>query len=249
VSPTLACARRSAAIKLQALFWLHPEWWTIGLAGGAWTVMLLHARQKSGHGVHNGMTFLEEIAYWMLMVAAMMLPLLTDTVRFTASASLWARRHRAIAGFVLGYFGPWLVLGIVAATLRQTTWTHTYAAPALGFAAAALWRRTVAYKRAQTACHRTWPIAPVGWRADRDCLRFGSFIGFACTRTCWPLMLACGFAGHSLIAMSGGMVVGFVDQWWYRYRRRRRSPALGTLAMAGYYAVLAVRELGPALGV
>ena len=45
--------------------------------------------------------------------------------------------------------------------------------------------------------------------------------------------------------MTGGMVIGFVDQW--RYRRRRRSPALGgTLAMAGYYTVLAVLELGSA---
>jgi Predicted metal-binding integral membrane protein (DUF2182) len=245
VKALLAGASRSAGIKLQSFLWVHPEWWTVGLAGGAWAVMLFHAGQSSGHGVRHVMTLVEETGYWMFMVAAMMLPLVTRPVRFTAAASLWARRHRAIAGFVLGYLAPWLALGLVAATLRQASWTHTYAAPALCFAAAALWRRTVRYKRALAACQRTWPIAPLGWRAHRDCLRFGSFIGLACVWTCWPLMLACGFAGHSLLAMTGGMTVGFVDQW--RYRRRRRSPALGgTLAMAGYYTVLAALELGSA---
>jgi hypothetical protein len=147
-----------------------------------------------------------------------------------ASASFWPRRHRAIAAFGLGYFAPWLGLGIVAATLRQATWTHTYAAPALGFAAAALWQRTVTYKRALTACHRTWPIAPLGWRADRDCLRFGSFVGLACIQTCWLLMLACGFAGHSLIAMTGGMAVGAVERW--SFRPRKKAMLAATLALA-----------------
>jgi predicted metal-binding membrane protein len=189
------------------------------------------------------MTLIAEIAYWMLMVAAMMLPLVTDTVRFTAFASLWARRHRAVAGFVFGYFAPWLAVGIVAATLRQANWTHTYAMPAIGFAVAAQWQRTATYKRALGTCRRTWPIAPLGWRADRDCIRFGSFIGFACIRTCWPLMFACEFAGHSLIAMIGGMVVGFVERQGYR-RRRSSATFVGTLAMASYYTVLAVLELG-----
>src|SRR5581483_9450932 len=207
MSPTPARAGGRMGTRLRFFFWLHPEWWTVGLASGAWGVMLQHAWQNSGHNGYHGSTLFPEIGYWMLMVAAMMLPLVTGRVRFTATVSLWARRHRAIAGFVVGYFGPWLALGIVFAPLRQMNWTHTYAAPALAFAAAALWQKTVVYKRALTACHRTWPIAPLGWRADRDCVRFGSFIGFACLRTCWPLMLACGFAGHSLVAMSGGMVI------------------------------------------
>lgn len=241
MSSILACASRRASSELRSFVWLHPEWWTVGLAGGAWAVILLHALRHSGHGARHEMTVVEDIASWTLMVAAMMLPLVTRPVRFTAFVSLWARRHRAIAGFVLGYLAPWLALGIVAATLRQVSWTHTDAAPALCFAAAALWRRTVTYKRAVVACQRTWPIAPLGWRAHRDCLRFGGFIGFACVRTCWPLMLACGLAGHSLTAMTGGMAIGLVDQWRYR---RRRSPALGgTLAMAGYYTALAVWEL------
>jgi len=239
---------KSLRIALQSFFWLHPEWWTIGLASVAWAFMLPHTGPNSGHNAHHRMTVVEEIGNWMLMVAAMMLPLVRDAVRFTASASLWARRHRAILGFLLGYFLPWLAVAIVAAMLRQADWTHTDAAPALGFAAAALWQRTVMYRRAVLACHRTWPIAPLGWRADRDCLSFGSFIGLSCVRTCWPLMLACGFAGHSLIAMTGGVVIGFVDEWRYRQHRRYPDPPIsGPLAMAAYHGMLAAWKLVPAL--
>lgn len=232
---------------LQYYFWLHPEWWTLGLAGAAWAAMLRHAWQQYGHGVHHRLTPPQEVTYWLLMVAAMMLPVLVDTVRVTAAASLWARRHRAIAGFLLGYFVPWLGLGIAAAALRQTTWSHTYAAPALCFAAAALWQRTVTHKRALTAGHRMLPLAPVGWRADRDCLRFGSFIGAAHLRTCWPLMLACGLAGHSLIAMAGGMILGVEEHRAFQRRRRSAAAFRGALAMASYYAVLAFWELGRTL--
>lgn len=236
------------SVARQSFFWLHPEWWTIGLAAVAWAFMLLHAGPNSGHDMHHRMTLVDEIAHWMLMVVAMMLPLVSGAVRFTASASLWVRRHRAILGFLLGYFGSWLGLAIVAVTLRQAAWFHTDAAPALGFAAAALWQRTVMYKRAVAACHCTWPIAPLGWRADRDCLRFGGFIGLACIRTCWPLMLACGFAGHSPIAMTGGAVIGFVEQRRYRQRRPSPHPNMGVpLTMAAYYIVLAVWELAPAM--
>jgi len=244
--PAVARQCRSVGVKTQSFFWLHPEWWTIGVGAVAWAVMLPHAWRTAGHGVHHRMTLFAAIADWMVMVAAMMLPLLTGTVRFTASASLWARRHRAIGGFLLGYLAPWLAAGIAAVMLRQLDWTHTYATPALCFLLAALWQRTVTYKRAQWACHRTWPIAPLGWHADRDCIRFGSFIGLACIRTCWPLMFACEFAGHSLVAMIGGMVVGFVERW--RYRRRRHSAAfVAPLAMAGYFAVLAILELSPTM--
>jgi predicted metal-binding membrane protein len=234
----LSCTRRPAAAALQHFFWSHPEWWSVVLCCSAWAVMLLHGWQNAGHGIHHRMTLAQELSYWMLMVAAMMLPLVLHAVRVTAVGSLWARRHRAIAGFLVGYSAPWLVLGIVAAGLREGSWTHTYAAAALGFAAAALWQRTPMHKRALLACHRTRPLAPLGWHADRDCLRFGSAIGVACVGSCWPLMLACMFAGHSLIAMTGGMVLGAVERW--SFWPRPRALLVGTLAIAGYYVVLAV---------
>jgi hypothetical protein len=233
---SLAYPDRPASVTLQYFFWSHPEWWSLALCGFAWAVMLSHAWQYAGHGMHHRMTIAPETVYWMLMVAAMMLPLLIYNVRFAAFGSLWARRHRAIVGFLLGYFAPWLLLGLAAAVFRQASWMHTYAVPAIGFVVSALWQRTGIHRRALAACHRSWPLAPVGWQADRDCLRFGSFIGVACIRTCWPMMLACVFAGHGLIAMSGGLVLGIAERW--SFRPPKRALLLGSLAMASYYAVL-----------
>lgn len=238
MSTVLAYPRSPAAVTVQYFFWLHPEWWCVGLCGFAWAVMLLHGGQYAGHGIHHRMSFAPELLYWMWMAAAMMLPLALNAVRVTAARSLWSRRHWAMAGFLAGYFAPWLAAGVAAAGLREASWTHTYAAPALGFAAAALWQRTPAHRRALTACHRTLPLAPAGWRAHRDCLRFGGTIGAACVTSCWPLMLGCAFAGHSLIAMAGGMVVGAWERRWFR--PRTRAAAAVTLAIASYYAACSI---------
>lgn len=222
---------------LQHFFWIHPEWWSLALCGVGWVVMLLHGGRHAGHEVHQAGTLGDELPRWMWMVAAMMLPRLTYEVRGTAERSLWARRHRAIAGFLTGFGIPWLGLGIIAVLLRRASWPHTYAAPALAFAGAALWQLTRMRKRALMECHRSLPLAPKGWRADRDCLRYGSAIGAACVQTCWPLMLGCMLSGHSLIAMAGGMIVGAGEQW----PTRMRFPVAmaGTLALAAYYTALA----------
>jgi hypothetical protein len=168
----------------------------------------------------------------------MMLPLVFFNVRGTAERSLWARRHRAIAGFLAGYFLPWLALGALAAPLRQIPWTRTPLFVALAFAASAAWLRTRMHKRALVDCHGTQPLAPLGWRADFDCLRFGCSISIACVRSCWLLMLACAFSGHGPVAMAGGIAAGCLER--FSFRPRTRSPLLVTLAIAGYYAILAI---------
>ena len=224
---------------LEYFFWVHPEWWAVALCGTAWTVMLLHAWQTAGHGIGaHRMGFLQELPSWMWMIAAMMLPLALNAVRLTAARSLWARRHRAIAGFLAGYLAPWVLLGVAVAVLRQAAWTHTAAAAGLCFAVAAVWQQTPMYRRALAACHGTRPLAPVGWRADRDCLRFGGTIGVACVWSCWPFMLACAFTGHSLIAMSSGMALGCVERW--SFAPRPRAILAATLVLAGYYAVIEI---------
>lgn len=245
MNPVLTDPRVPTRVTVQNFFWLHPEWWSVALCGVAWAVMLLHGWQYAGHGVHHRMSLALELSYWMWMVAAMMLPFALDAVRTTAARSLWARRHRAMAGFLIGFLAPWLVLGIAAAGLRELSWAHSYVAPVLGFLAAAWWQRTLRHRRAFIACHRTQPLAPLGWQADRDCLRFGGAIGTACVTSCWPLMLACTFTGHSLIAMAGGMAVGAWERW--PFRPRTRAMLAVTLALAGYYAALAVLDQSSAL--
>jgi len=199
--------------------------------------MLVHGERHAVHEVHHPGTLGRELPRWTWMVAAMMLPRLTYEVRGTAERSLWARRHRAIAGFLTGFGVPWLGLGIAAGLLREVSWSHSYVAPALAFAGAALWQLTRIRKRALMECHRSLPLTPSGWRADRDCLRYGSAIGAACVRSCWLLMVGCMLSGHSLIAMAGGMIVGAGEQW----PSRMRFPVAmaGTLALAAYYTALA----------
>jgi predicted metal-binding membrane protein len=233
----LAYTRRTVAGRLQHAVWSHPEWWSVALSGLAWLAMIARGWQEATVGYAHSVSFAHEFTYWGLSVVAMMLPLSLDAIRVTANGSLWPRRHRAIAGFLLGYVAPWTALGVLAASLRQASWTHAYVAPALGFAVAALWQQTRLHKRALVACDRRLPLAPLGWPADRDCLRFGATIGIACVQTCWPLMLACALSGHSVIAMMGGMAVGAAERWWFR--PRTRAMLWVTLALATYYGVLA----------
>jgi predicted metal-binding membrane protein len=218
---------------LRRFVWLHPEWWSAALCVGAWIAMAVHGLGSAAHGPHHALSYSNEVALWLLMIAAMMLPVMLETLCATATRSLWRRRHRAIAGFLVGYFTPWLALGVVAAGLRGAAWTHTDAAPAFGFAVAALWQSTPPYRRAVAACERRLPLAPDGWRADRDCLRFGGAIGRACVASCWALMLGCALSGHGIIAMAGGMAVTAVER--RSFRPRPRTVLALTLALSGYY--------------
>lgn len=231
---TMSEARRTLRVMTpQHFFWAHPEWWAAVLCGAAWVALLVRGWQHAGHEMHHRMSVPQEVQHWLLMVAAMMLPLLFETLRWTAEGSLWARRHRAMAGFLAGYTGPWLAFGLLAAVLRQGPWSHSNMTAGLGFSVAAWWGLTSWHRRAIKECHRVRPLAPVGWQADGDCLRFGGAVGVACVWSCWPLMLACTFAGHGLVAIIGGAVLGWVE-------RRSRQPypravLAGTLALAGYY--------------
>jgi len=236
LSPNLTFAPRPAA-RLQYFLWSHPEWWTLAISGFAWVVMVDHAWQHGGHAIHHVATFRQEFSGWMWMVAAMMLPQVFYEIRRTADDSLWRRRDRAVVGFLAGYLGPSLVAGLGAAFLRQRSWTHTLAAPALAFAAAAAWTLLPGRRRVLIACHQRLPLAPTGWRADYDCLRYGVVIGAACLRRCWPLMVACALSGHSPVAMAGGMMVSVVER--RSFRPPKRYAFWGTLGLAGYFAVLA----------
>lgn len=229
-------AGRTAAAKVRILLWRHPEWWTFAICGLAWAIMLFQGWRSLMHGGHHRMSFAQETVNWMLMVAAMMLPLVVYPVQRVAVTTLWYRRNRAIAGFLAGYFGSWLAPGLLIAALRGSFWAHTASAAALAFAAAACWQRTPWHWRAVSACHGIEPLSPAGWRADRDCLRSGAVTGGACVGSCLPLMLACAFTGHSPVAMAGGMVVGLSSR---RFRPRTGTMLGITLALALYHVALA----------
>lgn len=219
--------------NLRQLLWRNPEWWTVLLCLAAWALMLATGWHRTGHR----MPLLTELWHWLLMVLAMMVPFTLDRIRVAAEASLWPRRNRAIAGFLAGYLAPWLGLGVVAVWVRQLPGAESYIVPVSFFGIAAIWLATPLHLRALAGCHRRYPLAPIGWRADRDCLRFGLRIGMACVTSCWPLMLACAFTGHHWMAMAGGMAVSALERLPYRPRQREAWQA--TAALAGFYLVLA----------
>jgi hypothetical protein len=231
---SLTLARRNLAPgnRMSRLFWAHPEWWSVVLAAMAWGAVVPHAIAHQGH-VYHMMAFREEYLNWCLMVVAMMVPLMLEPLRWVGFRSYRHRRHQAMLLFLAGFLLPWMMVGILPAWLRTEHWFHNplIASGMLGLAA--LWVPVCVRTRALVYCHRTAPLAPSGWKADRDCLTYGLLIGASCVVTCGFLMLACTFTGHNLIAMLGGAVLGALE------RRSFRPPTCrifaGTLLLAVWF--------------
>ena len=221
----------------QRLSWPRPEWWTLALSFSGWLLIIVSTVGHSGmaHASHSHNHRVAEIAapaniltawptqilWWLVMVFAMMFPLLVDHVRNTAARSLWSRRHRAIGTFLTGYTMSWLIFGTVASAayliLNMETWFSKPIISTVGFCVAILWQVMPVRRRSVLACHRTRPIAPTGWRAERDCLRYGWMVGTSCIISCWALMLACLLSTHSVLAMVGITAIGLFE------RNTRRS--------------------------
>jgi predicted metal-binding membrane protein len=251
----------AASLRLPAwkrLTWPRPEWWSLCLCAAAWALMLwranpfapgahahhMHAHQDMEMGAAGAAgaqaVWAADACWWLVMVAAMMFPMVLDPVRTTAERSLWRRRHRAIAGFLVGYVGTWMAFGVAAsmivAALGAEEWRPAGVAAAAGFGIALLWQVTPVKRRAALACHRTMPLAPTGWRADRDCLRYGWVVGRSCLLSCWALMLACLLAGHGMGAMVGVTAISWAERNRARPRQRLLCAAIAALAA---YSILA----------
>jgi predicted metal-binding membrane protein len=238
--PAWTGERAALSGRVREFFWAHPEWWCVAVSAAAWAAMLQHGLH--GHGAcHARQPPGREWLQWMEMIAAMMLPLVLGSVRAAGFRSLRARRHRAIGLFLLGYLAPWGLLGVAVIGLRAldvTGATHTHAAAAVAFALASAWMIAPAHRRALAACHRSVPMAPSGWRADVDALRFGASVGLACMVSCWAVMVACAITGHGLPAMIGGAAIGVLER--RAFRPRIRAAAAATLLLSVGYAVAAL---------
>jgi len=115
----------------------------------------------------------EELGLWTLMIVAMMFPFILETVRYIAGSSLWPRRHRSIALFLIGYLVPWLAPGLAVWLLHEFEWGRHWLLTPAAFLVAAAWLRTLISQSADAACHRGYPLAPSGWLADRTAVRYG----------------------------------------------------------------------------
>jgi predicted metal-binding membrane protein len=250
--------RRAYEPSFRAWTWSHPEWWLLALSGLAWLEMLAmmggpsatsstHGASDAvgampgmaGHG-SDGMLAAGTITAWALMVVAMMLPLAIGPIRVTAARSLWRRRQRAIVEYAVAFTAIWLVVsaGLLAARTAVTDagWlgasTAHEAASAMLLIAAG-WQLTSAKRRALLACHRAFPLAPTGWRATRDCLRYGACTGRDC-------VVSCGFAMAALF-VDGGLGAMLVVAGVLALERYSAQPRFRTTAAA--LALLAVAVL------
>lgn len=243
----IAGAFRGSLGGARRLAWSHPEWWALALALAAWTLLIASnptTAVEAGAGAHHHHpqgaqpSIAMGTMHWQLMVVAMMLPVVVPSLRVTAFRSLRRRRHRALAGFLVGYLAVWAIAGVAACSLVAAAPVLTRdgqgraAAAAGAFLLAALWQSTPLKRRALVACHRTLPLAPSGWRADRDCLVFGGRIGWSCCAGCWPLMVACTLTGHHVLALVACGGIGLVERYSWRPRMRPLAVAMLGLALA-----------------
>jgi hypothetical protein len=205
------------AERWRRFVWRRPEWWALAIAAAAWSLMAqsaLTANEAHRHGAAGDTGRLSApVIAWLLMVAAMMFPLVIRQVRGTALRSMWRRRHRAIGGFLLGYLSLWLIVGIpIMAWLWAWPDAVSPRSAAIAFFVAAAWQWAPISRRARRVCHREVPLAPAGWRADTDCLRYGWRVGCWCSITCWPVMIACALAQHGLVAMVAATILATTER-------------------------------------
>jgi len=224
---------------LRRISWPRPEWWSLGLCFAAWLLILWKTVPGSAsHGhLHHAATgpgpepFLTQTFWWFVMVVAMMFPLLPAHIRNTAARSLWARRHRAIGAFLAGYVAPWMLFGTAAVGILFALELSRTVTGLIGFSAAFIWQVMPARRRTVLACHRTRPIAPVGLRADYDCVRYGWMVGNNCVLSCWALMLACLLFGHSIVAMIGLTAIGLIERSTPRPKQLLAISVIGGLGL------------------
>ena len=175
---------------------------------------------------------------FMLMAIAMMLPATTESVRLAAAFSLWRRRGRAIAEWIIAFSAVWLVAGAAILGARKLAihsgLLHPGRLPmAVGLLVAAIWQLTPIKRLALNGCHRTRPLAPCGLRADRDCVLYGAMIGRECLISCGPMMAAMTLGdGNQAILMVGMTSIVLAERFRHRAPRRSSAAALGLLAFA-----------------
>jgi hypothetical protein len=219
----LAAVRPFACVRTFA--WRHPEWWIVAVSAGAWIVLAARDDRSAHHGADGPLT----VAATALMVVAMMSPLVLPTLRHIALTSLRSYRHSMQGVFLVGYVGVWtlLTLALVAATGAAAAIISRALVMAVAGVAATAWQFARRKRRALRRCARTIPLPATGWRAFRDCARFGSVSAASCAATCWGFMTVATAAGHRI----GVMALLFVAQLRER-TARWYEPLPGAIAVA-----------------
>lgn len=153
---------------------------------------------------------------WVVMLAAMMLPVVAAPLRHVRDRSFARRRTRAMLLFILGYFAVWMAAGVVLQLLAltaQSVLPLPLARLGFAFAVAMAWQVTPAKQWCLNRCHRRPQLAAFGVAADRDAFDFGLTHGAYCAGACWALMLPMLFSGEGqLVAMIAVTLLVFAER-------------------------------------
>lgn len=240
----------------RSLAW-HPEWWLYAVAGASALLLVVGSLASTDAGAatahvhegHHGMAATPDSLsqwamwpgvwwHWTLMVGAMMLPIVAPQVRRVALRSVWSRRHRGAATFLLGYVVVWLAFGAVLLAVLaafdisqpQTLWL------VVALLVAAVWQVSRPRRRVLRRCAALRLGAATGLAADLDCARAGLRSGLRCAFTCGPLMVAMALS-HSLLLMGGVLTVLLTERARGANPVRRAGRPHEALALGGFAVV------------
>ncbi|PUB78738.1 MAG: hypothetical protein DBO99_06085 [gamma proteobacterium symbiont of Ctena orbiculata] len=155
------------------------------------------------------------LSAWLVMLIAMMTPILANPLCHLWNSSMARRRRRAIALFLFTYLSVWLLAGLflVAGTVVLNGLDRVMGWPTglIALALALTWQASPIKQFCLNRCHWLPRLSPLGWAADRDCLRFGLTNACWCASTCWTLMMVPLSAGNAhvpaMILVSAVMIV------------------------------------------
>jgi predicted metal-binding membrane protein len=255
------------ALSLRRAWWRHPEGLAAGAAGAVWAVLLVvlvpgrgdaavptgshamagHDMAGIAHDMGSGdgrggaaLSSVVAMAWWLAMVAAMMMPSVLPTVRNVALTGPWNRRQRNVGLFLTAYLTVWAATGLVA--VPAAGWAPEalgVGAPTLlpgALAVAAAWELTRGKRRALRACRLVPPLPPYGSRADWACLAAGLRYGRRCVVACWALMAAMAIAGHAHLALMALLTAVVAAQRLHARGPRLARPIALTLVTAAIAA-------------
>jgi predicted metal-binding membrane protein len=142
------------------------------------------------------------MAMWLAMILAMGPPLLLREIGHLWRTSLRRLRYPAVASFLCGYAGIWLLTGIALSTVLVLVAGHPDRI-VIAVALVVLWQCSPARQRCLNACHRVRTLRVFGTRAQWDAFRYGTSTGGYCVATCGLLMfLVLLIRDHHLAAMA-----------------------------------------------
>jgi predicted metal-binding membrane protein len=180
--------------------------WLLAASGLAFVGLALRSRAGAAggaphHGAHDAGVVAghlaaipgllpDQLAGWLLMVVAMMLPLVSMPLVRLWHATQPRARAGTTAAFVATYVGSWCVAGFVllpvAAVLARVDGAG---APIGALLIALLWSGSPWSQRARSRCHRAVRIAGRAPKAYLDAMRQGLVTASGCLGVCWPWML------------------------------------------------------------